>query len=203
MAGSVSYVPLGETMKVQMRSLFVLLLVLSLALFGENFAEAGQCSVRTGDPKDFDYEYFNRWNTLYVESERLEKTEAGKRYSAPMLEAHNSFFIAVEKKCEAEAKKSGQVIFMAIAVVSKSGLIEQYLTFPRKAEYQCFVDGIVGQHYPLPPADHYPVGFVVLFDNPIGTPDEDCIRKMFGPKIDKIWSSPNPAFKKDTPQATK
>ncbi len=178
-----------------MRHLITFVLVASLLVLESGFAEAESCSVRMGDPGDVDYQYLTRWNNLYIESERLEKTKEGKSYAHPMLEAHNSFFIKLMEKCQAEARKSGKSMFMAIAIVSKSGVIEQYMTYPRKAEYQCFVNGVVGQTYPSPPADHYPVGFVVLFDNPIGSPDEACVRQIYGNRIDKMWSTPNPAFK--------
>ena len=182
-----------------MHHLFKYILVSALLLLVIGGAEAETCNIRIGDPKDVDFQYYVRWKRLYNESERLEKTEDGIRYTQPMLDAHNSFFIKLMNKCQAEARKSGQTMFMAIAIVAKNGVVEEYLTYPRKTEYQCYVDGVIGQKYPPPPTDQYPVGFLVMFDNPIGTPDEACVRKVYGKQIDKIWSKPNPSFEHGAP----
>jgi hypothetical protein len=163
-------------------------LLIMLAISGVTAAEGASCTLVSAP--DTDPEYFTRWASLFEESERLERTVEGKSYNGPMLRAHNAFYGKVFANCQAGAKESGEVLFLAIAVVSKTGVIEQFLTMPPKTEYQCFVDGIVGQTYPPPPTDHYPVGFLVAFDDPTGTPVEDCARKVLGSLYEK-FRAPN------------
>jgi hypothetical protein len=180
---------------------FFVILFVSVTVGARADTITAQCP---GDQMHFaahnvDAEYFAKWKTLFDESERLERTEAGKKYSPRMLEAHNAFYRKVYKDCEAEARKSGEAMFLAIAIVSKTGIIEQYLSMPPRPEYACFAKKIVGRSYPKPPNDQYPVGFMNIFNDPAGTSSEECIRRIIEKVNEAARRTPNNSFKADGP----
>jgi len=137
-----------------------------------------------GDRKDFlvdnvEPHYLAKWTALFDESERLERTEEGRGYNPLMLRAHNSFYPEVGAKCFAEAQQTNEQLFLAIAIVSKTGEIQQYLTMPPHPEYACYANNMVGHRYPPPPKDGYPVGFLqVLTEKPDTSTTGECLRHL-------------------------
>lgn len=143
-----------------------------------------------GEHKDFkvygvDPEYLARFTALFNESERLERTPEGIAYNPSMLKAANTFSLEVRSKCEADAKKANSPFFLAIEIVSSTGEIQEYLTMPPNPEYSCYARNVVGRHYPAPPTDHYPLGFVNILSTDSPTPSGKCIQKYMNLIIER------------------
>jgi hypothetical protein len=102
------------------------------------------CSYQPIPPHD-------RWHQLAAESDRLTSTFRGRLWEQKMIPMHNAFWPQVTAACGPQAKAAGITSFQAIAVISHSGVVTEYLLNPASPALQCFSKQMVGRKYPSPP----------------------------------------------------
>jgi hypothetical protein len=68
-----------------------------------------------------------------------------------MLPVHNAFWPQVIEACGPQAQAAGITSFKAVAAISSTGVITEYLPEPDSNVLECFSKQMVGRKYPAPP----------------------------------------------------
>ncbi|NIK40547.1 hypothetical protein FHY12_002872 [Xanthomonas arboricola] len=93
----------------------------------------------------------DRWQQLASEAHRLTSTFRGVAWEQRMLPAHNSFWPDIVAACSPQAKAAGITSFQAVAAISSTGVVTDYLPNPQSPALDCFSKQMVGRKYPAPP----------------------------------------------------
>ena len=93
----------------------------------------------------------DHWHQLAAEAHRLTSTFRGVAWEQQMLPIHNKFWPEIIAACSPQAKAAGITSFQAVAAISSTGVVTEYLPNPRSPALECFSTQMVGRKYPAPP----------------------------------------------------
>lgn len=107
-----------------------------------------------------DDSYESRWEKLSIAYEKQFAIPQGEIYERSTLNTLNGFWAGVNAKCSIRPPAIASS-FEAIAIISKSGVITEFLPMPNDPKFSCYTKEMVGRTYPAPPTDSYLVRFIV------------------------------------------
>jgi hypothetical protein len=93
----------------------------------------------------------DHWHQLEAKGKRLTATFRGSFWERRMLPVHNEFWPQITGLCAPKAKAAGIRQFSAVATISSSGEVTEYLINPEHPALKCFSEQMVGRKYPAPP----------------------------------------------------